>query len=116
MGPFCCKSDINKKTTLNVWGVVIQDVFSGAVHIDIMDYSALSVLVMLKRFAALRGWPTKIMSHPGTQLESASGTLTTWWKELEDPLREAAHQHGFTWDINPANITTLGGRGRWNLG
>ena len=39
---------------------------------------------MTLRFGALRGWPALIRSNPGSQLESASGKLESWWSSMED--------------------------------
>ena len=78
-GPFHCRGDVNPRTTKKTWGVVIEDVVSGAVHIDIVtDYSAVAVLMSMRRFGSVRGWPGKVQSDPGSQLVSASGKLVTW--------------------------------------
>ena len=59
---------------------MIKDINLGAVHCDVvLDYSAEAVILMLKRFPADHGWPSRITSDPGTQLESAAGILTLWW-------------------------------------
>ena len=104
MGPFVCRSDVNKRSTIKVWGAVLEDKNSGAVHCDILlDYSATAVAMMLRRFGALRGWPRKITSDPGSQLESASGKMAVWWDEMKDPLLDFAGKNSFEWDISPAN-------------
>ena len=55
MGPFLCKSDVNKHSSIKIWGAVIEDVYSGAVYCDIvMDYSADAVISMLEIFCAER--------------------------------------------------------------
>ena len=75
-GPFLCRGEANKRSTIKVWGVVIVDRNSGAVHCDVvMDYGAQEVIKTLRRFAALRGWPAKIASDPLSQLVSFSGNL-----------------------------------------
>ena len=49
---------------------------SGGVHIDIIqDYSAQAVLLTLRRFGSVRGWPGVIYSDPGSQLEAGGGNL-----------------------------------------
>ena len=76
MGPFKCRGDKNPRVTVKVWGAVFQDVYSGAVHADVVrDYSAQAVVETLRKSAELRGWPTIISSDPGSQLESAAGKL-----------------------------------------
>ena len=49
MGPFTCRSDVNKRSTIKVWAAVIEDVYSGAVYCYIvMDYSAQTVMMILR--------------------------------------------------------------------
>ena len=104
MGPFLCRSDVNKRSTIKVWVAVLEDKNCGAVHCDILlDYSAAAVVMMLRRFGALRGWPRMITSDPGSQLESASGKMAVWWDEMKDPLLDFAGKNKFEWDISPAN-------------
>ena len=75
-GPFRCRSEVNKRSSCKVWCMVLVDRCSGATHSDIvLDYSAQETIKTLKRFASLRGWPVKIFSDPGSQLESSSGSL-----------------------------------------
>ena len=63
---------------MKVWGAVIGDVWSGAVHVDIvMNYSAAQVIVMLRKFAAKHGWLDRIFSDPRSQLESAARQMVT---------------------------------------
>ena len=54
-GPFSCGSEVNKRSTMKVWGA---DKNSGAVHCDIvLDYSSQEVVKIMRRFGALRGFP-----------------------------------------------------------
>ena len=76
VGPYHCRSDVNPRVKKKTWGLVIEDVNSGAVHLDVVtDYSTNAVLMSLRRFGSLRGWLGVIQSDPGSQLESASGKL-----------------------------------------
>ena len=76
--------------------MVIEDVNSGAVHLDIVqDSSTNAVLSTLRRFGSLRGWPGVICSDPGSQLESASGKLECWWKGMENTLQTLAGTKNF---------------------
>ena len=101
-GPFHCRGDVNPRTTKKTWGIVVEDVNSGAVHVDIVqDYSAEAVLLSMRRFGSLRGWPGVVQSDPGSQLVSASGKLVTWWSELEGVLRRFATCKNFEWKVSP---------------
>ena len=82
-GPFVCRSDVNKRSSKKIWGIVFVDINSNAVHCDIvLDYSAKEVVNALSRFISIRGHPSKIMSDPGSQLTSVSGDLKSWWSEI----------------------------------
>ena len=101
-GPFYCRGDVNPRTTKKTWGMVIEDVNSGAVHLDIVqDYSAESVLLSMRRFGSLRGWPGVVHSDPGSQLVSASGKLVSWWEDVGSPVREFATSKNFEWKVSP---------------
>ena len=82
MGPFVCRGEKNPRVTLKKWAAVIEDVYSGAVHCDVVDdYSAAAVIATIRKFAALRGWPSVVSSDPGSQLVSAGGKLESWYQE-----------------------------------
>ena len=103
-GPFVCRSDVNKRSTIKVWGIVIVDKLSGAVHCDVlMDYSSQEVFKAFRRFSSLRGWPSTVTSDPGSQLVSSAGKLETWWEILGQQLVQSATNSGFKWTISPAN-------------
>ena len=103
-GPIECKSDVNKRSTKKIWGMLLVDVNSGAIHCDLVyDYSSQEVLKTLRRFASLRGWPAKISSDPGSQLQSASGCMTSWWPRLQGDLVQISNTQGFSWDVRPGN-------------
>ena len=60
-GPFVCRSDVQKRSTCKVWGMVMVDRNSGAVHCDVVrDYSAQELIKSLRRFASIRGWPSAV--------------------------------------------------------
>ena len=103
-GPFVCRSDVNKRSTIKVWGIVLSDKNTGATHCDIvMNYSAAETLKTLRRFAAIRGWPLQFSSDPGSQLESASGKLESWWMQMRHELTDLAAKTNFSWNVSPAN-------------
>ena len=57
-GPIKCRGDVNPKTRKKIWGIIVEDSNSGAVHLDVVrDYSAEEVIMTLNRFGSLRGWP-----------------------------------------------------------
>ena len=110
-GPFSCRSDVNKRSTIKIWGMVLIDKNSGAVHADIvMDYSASETIKTLRRFAAIRGWPVKIHSDPGSQLVSSSGKLEAWWNCMGTQLANMAADSQFSWEISPSNSPWRQGR------
>ena len=110
-GPFTCRSEVNKRSSKKVWGMVIVDEASGAIHSDIvLDYSTQEVLKTLRRFASLRGWPIMIRSDPGSQLESAAGILGSWWNELSTDLTAPENTRQFTWNVSPADSPWRQGR------
>ena len=103
-GPYNCRGDVNPRTTKKTWGLVIEDMNSGGVYIDVVtSYSTIAVLMTMRRFGSLRGWPGKIYSDPGSQLESASGKLECWWKSMEKSLSTFAGSKKFQWVTSPAD-------------
>ena len=77
-GPFTCRIDVNKRSTLKAWSIVLVNKNSGAIHCDVMlDYSSQEAIKALQQFAALRGWPSKMASDPGSQLVRSSGKLSS---------------------------------------
>ena len=103
------RSEVNKRSKMKVLTIIVEDVNSGAVHLDIVsDYSADGVIMAMWRFASTRGWPSTITSDPGSQLVAASGALVYWWNEMQTPLRtfagsEENNKQSFTWSISPAD-------------
>ena len=86
-GPFSCRSEVNKRSIKKVWGAVIVDKNSGAVHCDIvLDYSSQEVVKMMRRFGALRGFPIMVNSDPGSQLENAAGSMESWFMAMKNQL------------------------------
>ena len=109
LGPFTCRSDVNARVSKKIWAIIVEDVNSGAVHLDVVsDYSADAVIMAMWRFASIRGWPSVAHSDPGSQLVSASGTLVSWWDEMQNPLKtfagsEIRGKRSFEWKISPAD-------------
>ena len=85
-GPISCRRD--PRTSKKTWGIIVEDANSGAVHLDVVqDYSADAVIMSMRRFGCLRGWPSTVHSDPGSQLVSASGKLVSWWNEMHEQLQ-----------------------------
>ena len=85
--------------------MVLVDENSGAVHCNIVtNYSAQETIKSMRRFAALRGWPVKVFSDPGSQLKNSSGSLQCWWTLMQDHLSSFATGSSFSWEVvSPAN-------------
>ena len=116
-GPFHCRGDVNPRTTKKTWGMVVEDVNSGAVHLDaVSDYSTSAVLMSLRRFGSLRGWPCQMRSDPGSQLESASGKLDNWWLTFEGSLQTFAGTKNFEWKISPPDSPWRQGKAERRIG
>ena len=114
-GTFSCRGDVNPRTT--TWAVVIEDVNSGAVHLDIVqDYSTHAVVMTLRRYGALRGWPGIICSDPGSQLEAASGKLESWWQTMGDALRSLGSSKNFRWEVSPTYSPWRQGKAERRIG
>ena len=116
-GPYHCRSDVNARSTKKTWGIVVEDVNSGAVHLDVVsDYSTNSVLLTLRRFGSLRGWPSQMRSDPGSQLESASGKLENWWSTFGDSLQTLGSSKNFEWKLSPPDSPWRQGKAERRIG
>ena len=108
---------MNPRTSKKTWCIIIEDMNSGAVHLDIVqDYSANAVIMSISRFGRLRRWPSVFYSDPGSQLVSASGKLVAWWNEMQDPLRSFAGTNNFKWEISPADSPWRQGKAERRIG
>ena len=91
--------------------------YSGAVHCNVVeDYSEAAVMRMMRKFAALRGWPSVMSSDPGSQLVSAAGKMESWYKQMEKSLQGLASSKGFRWEISPANSLWRQGKTERRIG
>ena len=72
-GPFKIKDEVKKRTNGKAYGTIFNCLRIKAVHKDISpDYSTST------RFVSIRGYPSKIYSHNGSQLVSASEEEFQW--------------------------------------
>ena len=104
-GPYMVRGEVQKRTTSKVWGVIFVDLASRAVHIEITSgYDTKSFLLALRRFSAIRGWPSTIFSDPGSQLVGASEEIQNAWSSMDrDALLLACSQSGTRWIFGPAD-------------
>ena len=74
--PFETKGEVNKGARGKAYGVLLNCMASRAVYIDVSpDYSSQTLIMLLKRFVALRGYPEELYSDTGSQLVAASNEL-----------------------------------------
>ena len=106
-GPFQVKDMVKKRTKMKVWGLIATCASTRAIHIDVADgYSTDAVLQSLRKFVALRGCPSKIISDPGSQLKSASKNTQVWdWSNVK---RWAANNK-IEWEPVPADSQHMNG-------
>lgn len=109
-GPYRVKDDVKKRASMKVWGVVFCCTSSRAIHAELANaQSTESFLMAFQRFAAIRGYPRKIYSDPGTNFIGARPVLQELYRFLEDidktALEETATQNGteWMWKIHPAD-------------
>ena len=104
-GPFSVRGEVQKRTTGKAWGALFTDLGSRAVHVELMaGYDTGSFLLALARFSAVRGWPAKIFSDPGSQLKGASEELRRAYAALDpEKLKLHGSQRGLEWVFGPAN-------------
>ena len=106
-GPYMCRGDKNPRVSnVKVWGVIIVDMTCRAVHLEVTPgYDTGSFLVSFRRYAAIRGWPSKVFSDPGTQLVGASSELVRSWGELRktDGVLVELSRHGTEWIFGPSD-------------
>ena len=103
-GPYLVR-EVQKRISGKAWGVIFTDLCSRAVHIEVaFGYDTKSFLLVLCRFAAIRGWPSVMYSDPGTQLVGASSELVQAWKDLDqDAIAKVGADSGMEWKFGPAD-------------
>ena len=68
-GPYSVKAEVNKRSSMKVYGVIVTDLLTRAVYIDVAaDYSTDSFLMVLQRYMAIRGSPSVIFSDRAHKL------------------------------------------------
>lgn len=104
-GPFEVRGDVQKRTTMKVYGVIFTDLGSKAVHIEpSYGYDTSSFMQALQRFASIRGWPSTIYSDPGSQLTHTNKELRRMWIEVDrETLIKTSTDKGLKWVFGPAD-------------
>ena len=112
-GPFAIRGEVQKRIRGKCYGVLFTCMNMRAVYVDIAnDYSTPGFLMVLRRFASIRGWPTKFFSDQGTQLGGASNELKTAIKELDWGMIEEQSRtlgQGTEWNFSPADAPWYNG-------
>ena len=110
-GPFDIKGEVQKRTRGKCYGVLFTCMNVRAVYADVAhDYSTLGFLMVLRRFATIRGWPTKIFSDKGSQLVGASNELSKAIQGLDwIKIEERSLGQGTEWNFSPANAPWYNG-------
>ena len=95
-GPFEIRGEVRKRVRGKCFGLVFTCLSSRAVYCDITpNYTTDGFLQALRRFATIRGWPIKIFSDPGSQLEGASNELKEAVRNLDKmTLQRYEVKHG----------------------
>ena len=112
-GPFTIRGEVQKRTRGKCLGVLFTCMNVRAVYTDIAnDYSTQEFMMVLRRFASIRGWPTKFFSDKGTQLTKTSNELKTMISQLDwDTIEEQSRciGQGTEWKFSPADAPWYNG-------
>ena len=92
---------IGRNKTTKHYGVILTCLNTRAVHLDLaVDYSSVEFIQVLRRFFALRGVPSLMISDNGTQFVGAERQLRevieSWDKSK---LREYSAEKGMQWQF-----------------
>ena len=97
--------------TGKTYGVIFNCLGTRAVHIDLAtDHSTKKFLMVLRRFASIRGYPSKLYSNNGPQLVAANEELQNvvqGWNQEE--LKEFGVMEGFKRAFPQANALRQNG-------
>ena len=99
------RDQVTRRTIGKCCGVLFNCMSTRAVHIDLAsDYSTEAFLLVLRRFASLRGYPAKLYSDNGPQLVSANEELRNMTKGWDmKKLEEFGVVEGLKWEFTPAD-------------
>ena len=110
-GPFVTKGEVQKRVRGKSYGVIFTCFSSRAVYADVAhDCSTDGFLQTLRRFASMRGWPTKLHSDKGAQLIGASNEMKDIVRNLSSEEIKKFVQHFNTeWEFAPADAKWYNG-------
>ena len=99
-GPYSVK--IGRRTTAKHYGVIFSCLNTRAVHLELaVDLTTMEFMQVLRRFFALRGVPSMMMSDNGTQFIGAERQLREMIEGLDkEKLREYSAEKGMTWQFS----------------
>ena len=102
-GPFMVRSEINKRSSRKVYGIIVTDLVCRAVYIDIaVDYSTDSFLMAFRRFVCIHGFPRVVFSDNGSQLVRASKDLQDIVSKIDwSNIQSFGNDCGLTWKFSP---------------
>ena len=102
-GPMKIRGEVKKRSRGKAYGVLFNCLVSRAVYVDLStNYTTEGLLMVLRRFVPLRGYPSRIFSDPGSQLVSASKELRDIIKGLdEEKLAKFGTDKGTKWTFSP---------------
>ena len=110
-GPFEVKigaSTRSRSSTIKMWGCIFTCLTSRAAHIEPLDSANTSSFInAFRRFCAIRGQPSLIISDRGGNFVGASKVLSSGidMEAVEVRLRGC----GITWQFNPPHASHFGG-------
>ena len=103
-GPLEIRDTVKKRTPMKVWGLIATCASTRAIHLDVTEsYGTDSILQTILRFVCIRGSPSQIVSHQGSQLKSASKDASALMKERNwSPVSSWAQSQSIDWKFVPA--------------
>ena len=104
-GPFKIRGQLNKRARGKAYGVIFNCLVTRAVYLDLADdYSTQGFLLVLRRFVAIRGSPSTLISDNGSQLVAANKEMKELVKSLDqEKLELFGAEHMLTWKFTPAD-------------
>jgi len=104
-GPFKVKNEVKKRTTGKAYGLISNGLATRAVHVDVSpDYSTEKFLIALRRVVSIRGYPSKLCSDNGAQLDAANKELRKVIKDLDSKSHQQfGVTQGLKWIFSSAD-------------
>ena len=104
-GPYTIRGEVNKRSSKKAYGVIVTDLLSRAVYIDIAsDYSTDSFLLVFRRFVSIHGCPKVVYSDKGSQLSCASEELQAIARDFDwEKIESFGYEKGLSWKFSPGD-------------